>query len=302
VGYGDITPKTGEEYAFVLFLLLLGTLFFSYVTALLSSFVADADKKRAEFRAKVKALKSYCKNNAIDHEIQSTLFKHSIKAWKEQEDDFAQQKSKSGTNDVLQILPKEQGHALIPVIYKNLISSSNFLSQLNLVDGRTGNSHSFTEQFLLSVSDRKRFVKGAIMGWQSWPLELCMVILSGTVEISVQFTQFQDGVLDRSEKRWIQVRKGSFLGLNSVFLDSITVKTNLEFFKQSGLDPESTDLRSTWLYTVRCSSDECEVITFPPTLIRDLSFTFGLTERLVSRNDLYLKSLSKLLQDDNSIE
>lgn len=47
VGYGDITPNNNEEKCFVIFLMLVGVISFSFATGTLSSVIASYDSKNS---------------------------------------------------------------------------------------------------------------------------------------------------------------------------------------------------------------------------------------------------------------
>lgn len=55
-GYGDFHPRTTEEMALALTVMLLGTLFFGYIMASMAAALANADFQRSRFREKVPCL------------------------------------------------------------------------------------------------------------------------------------------------------------------------------------------------------------------------------------------------------
>jgi hypothetical protein len=274
VGFGDITPKTIGEYFFVTVLIFLGVGFFAYVTAVLTSWVAERDRKRVIYRNKLKTVKEFADRFKLDPRIREVLFKRSRKAWTEEEEGT----QKKQPDDILAELPGHQVFPLLPIVYADLIHISRFLTSLSGVV-RTPEEElelntpaiSFTQELLWYVNEKKRFQKGSILAWQSWKVNEVYIVLSGEVALGIQ------SLTERRKRRlrlWKRVGQGSVLGIIELFTDV--------------LSPMNLTTQGTWITSVECISDECEVLAFNPDDFRQLVETYGLNLRILEQSDKYI--------------
>jgi hypothetical protein len=242
-------------------------------------------------------LTKFCKGFKLSEETRARLLRESKAAWENEGRTFAGQGSTSNDADyILSTLPVDQARDVIPIVYDDVIRSSRFLRTLSNVRLKPETEYSFTQEFLLASSGRKTFQKGAILGWQSWDVQQGIIVLRGNVQLQIQFVSRSEGdLVERKTKVWKEnVIKGSVLGNISIFADGLSGQLSPDTI--STLIGDNNNDKTRWLYTVRCVSDECEVLFFDPDVMKSLAAEYGLTETLMRTSDEYLQSITQLLQ------
>lgn len=73
VGYGDISPKNTPERCFVIILMLIGVMSFSFTTGAIASIIASIDSKETELREKMTTLSDMQKAYGIDARLFNEL-------------------------------------------------------------------------------------------------------------------------------------------------------------------------------------------------------------------------------------
>ena len=82
LGYGDIVAKTNAERLFAIVVVVFGVLFYSLLTATLSSVIKDLDSANEEKRRKLIQLVAFTRQSNLDEDLQQEVFNFFRVAWK----------------------------------------------------------------------------------------------------------------------------------------------------------------------------------------------------------------------------
>ncbi|MFP4508822.1 MAG: ion transporter [Spirochaetaceae bacterium] len=73
IGYGDITPVTGPQTIFTIFIQILGAGLYGFVIGNIASLIANIDVAKTQFREKLERINTFLRYRAIPAELQSRV-------------------------------------------------------------------------------------------------------------------------------------------------------------------------------------------------------------------------------------
>jgi len=85
IGYGDLHPMNTTEMAFSIFIMLIGTLFFSFITGTFASFLQHSDELVQEYREKMGKLMTHMSKHKVPPDIRKNVQDTMSKKWKSEQ-------------------------------------------------------------------------------------------------------------------------------------------------------------------------------------------------------------------------
>ncbi|KAJ3354426.1 Kinesin-like protein kif27 [Entophlyctis luteolus] len=80
-GYGDITAKNDGERVFSLVTMILGVLFYGYVSGTIASSLSNMDSRRVAYHQKMDAIKQYMNDRDMDSDMQERVLEYYDYMW-----------------------------------------------------------------------------------------------------------------------------------------------------------------------------------------------------------------------------
>lgn len=271
VGYGDITAYTTPELLFACILLLLGTVFFSYITATFSSYIIESDRRFREINFNRRNLRSLLETFQVPEGFQQQVMMTMIAYWKDDTfHDSTKNSTDSETNiqkELINQIPQPLVFQLVEVMFHSLIEDSEFL-KFYLKKTSFRRNISLTLQILKHGSLRQHF-KGSYIAWEGQKVEFWYVVVEGEVELSL--FDSVEGMMGA----WKTITRGSILGQLELFGN---------IFRGE----------SSWLYSVRCTSNSAILLQIESSKILKLGAEYGILEEFREICQSELEELSRL--------
>ncbi|KAI8621437.1 hypothetical protein BC830DRAFT_1094519 [Chytriomyces sp. MP71] len=80
-GYGDITAKNDQERAFALITMIVGILFYGYVSGTIASSLSNMDSRRVAYQQKMDAIRQYMDDRDMDSDMQERVLEYYDYMW-----------------------------------------------------------------------------------------------------------------------------------------------------------------------------------------------------------------------------
>merc|ERR1712130_279268 len=124
VGYGDIKATNRPELIMSIINMLIGTSFFTYVTATVTSIISDSDYKMNEYRRFMSSLQYFSGEAKISRSLSNELTKQLSLRWKDEFQKFAT------WNELRQWVAHDTQYKITLAMYGEEFKHSIFITQI----------------------------------------------------------------------------------------------------------------------------------------------------------------------------
>ena len=205
VGYGDLTCYNFHERIYQLFLLIVGSVAYSYIVSAVSNFIIKIDEKSAEFRKKKSILDEIRLNYPkLPEELYERILKHLI---------YKNANEKKQKNMIFDCLPLSLKNDLVYEMYKPVIENFIFFKNFQNTD--------FIVRVILAFRAVVAY-KNDILVNEGDMIKDIMFVKKGvlSIELPINITNPQDNVDKYLNMSLLKIEKGpnvEKLGNSSIF-------------------------------------------------------------------------------------
>jgi len=126
IGYGDIHPMNTVEMAFSLFIMLIGTLFFSFITGTFASYLQHSDELVQEYREKMGKLMTHMSKHKVPPDIRKNVQDTMSKKWKSEQ---GLKKVRHNMTEIYQDIPLRVLADLSGFVFREVLATTDVLKE-----------------------------------------------------------------------------------------------------------------------------------------------------------------------------
>jgi CRP-like cAMP-binding protein len=190
IGYGDITPRTDSEMWFANLIMIMGTIFFAYTTASVSSILVTTDNDNSGLREKMSELRVFIRGFKLSPGLSKMLTQHMKTKWEKPTIN-----SKQDWTELMRAMPPRIRTRVVKYVYSDLIKRSPLFSAYS--------QKGCGEQFLIDIFHNlhpMQRTKGDVVVSRDEPFTEWYIVQEGKVNAvsshdhSFVYMHFKDGM------------------------------------------------------------------------------------------------------------